>query len=455
MPEGEMSQEEQGEMENTRSDIEDTLEQDKTNMDENDVIEDGSDDETLVESDDMVDEQGDNGLLEESELTENRVMDVLDLSEPESEDMYTTGLVVVLEEADYWRVVDRQGYVYRISSSATIEVGDVLLEAQVFLDDEGNRRVELSGDKQSFDDTVVDSTGWKQAGQNIGEALFKEYAHGKSLDSIKKTQDIGRGIKQYRLEVVTEDGERKSYQYTLYGYEDTWLMPSLSYVGEKKAGEEQVQEDMAEEDMPEEDISKSTEETTSETITAGTTRRKELYTKETTTYYIEKKFLPQSDMTQGTNTWEYMTNIYVEDGAGKRQLIHKGKRNNDFIVLKTRGQRVYLKSEGWAPASERYTLGLGFLDLTDKTYKVLHNGGIVEGFVDGDVYYYFAEKQLHKLTFATGKTEAIVTLPYSIEESDLEVLQADQERIRIRLEKNKVQYYDIQLNDGVLEEIHE
>jgi len=407
--------------------------QDNQENDSNDEIPVDSQDDTIADIEED-EEAVDNEEMEGGAGTASYEGEILDLTPPDDEEVYTSGLVIIKQEEEYWRTVDRQGNVYRISTSAELNPGMVIKETYVSLDENGDRFVELTSGYTSYEDTIISQKGSGQASQEIAEKLFRQYSLGKTLESVNHIENIGSGIKRYEIDVTLENGEKTTFEFTLYGYENTWLMPSASNLNNR------MQIDTNEESNNESDA----------------VRREELYEYDEMVYYQEHELLPQSNLTQGTEIYEYMTNIYAEDGSGKRQLIHKGGRNSYYETLTQFGQRVYLKANGWEPFSEEYSAGIGFLDLTDNTYKVLYNGPIIEGMMRDDTFYFFADDKLLELSLGTAKYNSVTTLPHSINDNVfLEVISVNASTMRISIENEAVKKYEINLKESTIKEYNE
>jgi len=380
----------------------------------------------------------DNEEMEGGSGTASYEGEILDLTPPNDEEVYTSGLVIVKQEEDYWRAVDRQGNVYRISTSADLTPGMVIEETYVSLDENGDRFVELTSGYKSYQDTMISQGGPGESSQEIASKLFEQYSLGQTLESVNLIEDIGSGIKRYGIAVTLENGEKTVFEFTLYGYEDTWLMPSASNLNNR---------------MQIGTSGESNNETANE---SDMVRREEIYEYDEVVYYQEHELLPQSNLTQGTEIYEYMTNIYVEDGSGKRQLIHKGGRNSYYETMTQFGQRVYLKANGWEPFSEEYSAGIGFLDLTDNTYKVLYNGPVIEGMMQDDTFYFFADDKLLELSLGTAKYNSVTTLPHSINDDVfLEVISVNDSTMRISIENESVKKYEINLKESTIKEYNE
>jgi hypothetical protein len=420
----------------TAEDVQDNS-QDNQENDNKDEMPVDSQDETVAETE--ADEEAvDTEEMEGGVGTTSYEGEILDLTPPDDEDVYTSGLVIIKQEEDYWRAVDRQGNVYRISTSTELTPGMVIEETYVSLDDNGDRFVELTSGYTTYEDTIISQRGFSQASQEIARKLFEQYSLGQTLESANHIENIGSGIKRYGIDVTLENGEKTTFEFTLYGYEDTWLMPSASNLNNRMKidtnGEANNESDK-ESDM---------------------VRREEIYDYDEVVYYQEHELLPQSNLTQGTEIYEYMTNIYAEDGSGKRQLIHKGGRNSYYETLKQFGQRVYLKANGWEPFSEEYSAGIGFLDLTDNTYKVLYNGPIIEGMMRDDTFYFFADDKLLELSLGTAKYNSVTTLPHSINDNVfLEVISVNASTMRISIENGSVKKYEINLKESTIKEYNE
>ena len=378
--------------------------------------------------------------------TTTYVGEILDLTPPEDVNEYTTGLVIIRQEEDYWRAVDRQGNVYRIFTSAELKPGMVIEETYVSLDENEERVVELTSGYKSYNDTLINEGNIDQISQKVAEKIFAQYKLGQSLDSVKHSEDIGGGIKRYAINVTLENGEKARFEFTLYGYEDTWLLPSLSSFSnsQSESNNNIESEDKADNDT----MDDRTDDTTDN-------RREEIYSFEEISYYQEHELLPQSNLTEGTDIYEYMTNIYVQNGEDKPRLIHKGGRNSYYEVLTQFGQRIYLKESGWEPFSEEYSAGIGFLDLTDNTYKVLYNGPVIEGTMLEDTFYFFADDQLLELSLGTGKYDSVTTLPQSINSMNLEIVSVNNTTMRITIENQTVKTYEINLEESTIEEYEE
>lgn len=419
--------------------------QDDQENDSKDEIPVDSQDETTpdIEEDE---EALDNEEMEGGSGTASYEGEILDLTPPDDEEVYTSGLVIIKQEEDYWRAVDRQGNVYRISTSADLTPGMVIKETYVSLDENGDRFVELTSGYTSYQDTMISQGGVGQASQEIASKLFEQYSLGQTLESVNLIEDIGSGIKRYGIEVTLENGEKTVFEFTLYGYEDTWLMPSASNLNNR------MQIDVSGESNNETDDETDIDsENDSDMV-----RREEIYEYDEVVYYQEHELLPQSNLTQGTEIYEYMTNIYVEDGSGKRQLIHKGGRNSYYETMTQFGQRVYLKAKGWEPFSEEYSAGIGFLDLTDNTYKVLYSGPVIEGMMQDDTFYFFADDKLLELSLGTAKYNSVTTLPHSINDDVfLEVISVNDSTMRISIENESVKKYEINLKESTIKEYNE
>jgi hypothetical protein len=181
--------------------------QDDQENDSNDEIPVDSQDETTpdIEEDE---EALDNEEMEGGAGTASYEGEILDLTPPDDEEVYTSGLVIIKQEEDYWRAVDRQGNVYRISTSADLTPGMVIKETYVSLDENGDRFVELTSGYTSYQDTMISQGGVGQASQEIASKLFEQYSLGQTLESVNLIEDIGSGIKRYGIEVTLENGEK-------------------------------------------------------------------------------------------------------------------------------------------------------------------------------------------------------------------------------------------------------
>ncbi len=183
----------------------------------------------------------------DDEMMEPDEYKVLDLSDPADRQNYSTGLVFIRQEGDIWRTVDRMGNVYRVSSSYTgLVQGIVNRGATVTIDGEGNRSVSLTRDYQKYENSYVLQASKEEAPKAFAEGLLELQKTAVSdeakiddyiLQQIEVIESRGKGIVTVRMsfDVIPAVGstswgdggivEGVDYTFTLYGYEDTWILP--------------------------------------------------------------------------------------------------------------------------------------------------------------------------------------------------------------------------------------
>ncbi len=195
----------------------------------------------IGDNDDSHSEEADKGKESDSEEVIQEQYAVLDLSEPEDVDNYTSSLVFIRQEEDLWRVVDRMGRVFRVSSSYDGVKPGIVNNGATIKVEEGNPSVSLVRDYTDYDNAYILETDPEELAMNFSKALLEDQKATSSssriddytLKSADIVENIGKGIVKVRMifDVDVDSSNNDSpwangrtqdikYDYTLYGYEN-------------------------------------------------------------------------------------------------------------------------------------------------------------------------------------------------------------------------------------------
>lgn len=186
---------------------------------------------TEYDANSVTDDQGNTETGQENGETEK--------ADPQSQ-QYTTGIVAVAPEGDMWRVVDKHGKIFRVSTnSPNIGVGSVSKEVIVSIKD-GEYSLKLTTGFSKPSSPIQVQAGSDMAGSALAEKILQYYQNQKNeirSYEIKQvtSQVIGKGVQlvnvKYDVELSPssswkQTGER-SLSFPIFGYESQWLLPSM------------------------------------------------------------------------------------------------------------------------------------------------------------------------------------------------------------------------------------
>lgn len=401
--------------------------------------------EEVVEEDEEI-EEAEVEEPEEEVLLDGGEYQVLDLSEIEDPNSYETGLVFIVQEGDIWRVVDRLGNVYRVSTSYEgLVQGIVNLNASVTVDEEDNAKVSLSRDYDKYSDVFAIDV-YNTVADEFSTALLdnqKQAAGTSKIDSYTinsiSSEKIGKGIIVISLnfDVVPSDGaiswgtnpeayNNIDYTYTVYGYESTWLLPQKAPLftnvvtasgnpdNDDRSDESETEEASdGEEASNEEDDSDDSLENSSFN---GNELQRILADINGNIYYSEKELLPQSDALEGSDLYEHNIKIYEYNGATEtsRQIV-KGDKNGNYSLLKVYDNKLYLTVTSEGPSSGGALTGLSFINLGDLSYRSLYSGQVAKGTIVNDKAYVFTNDNLLEIDLENASLRIASNLPKHLE----------------------------------------
>lgn len=397
---------------------------------------------------------------EESELTNNDQEEeeiltpdeysVLETIEVEDENEYLTGLVFVLQEGDIWRVVDRLGNVYRVSTSnESVVQGIVNVDATVTRDEEGNAKVSLSRDYNKYhnyyvveteDDIARDfSTGLLEMQLNASDsAKIDSY----TINTVT-SEKIGKGIRVITMnfDVVpnaastvwgsTQEVKNNEYSYTVYGYETTWILPvkaplfkdvvmNDSVDSTDNSDQETDEEASDNESSDNQDDSSNNDGSPDNDSNSGVFNASDNQTLLADIggkiYYSEKELLPQTDQYEGTDIYEHIIRLYVYDSnTGNSRQIVKGDKNGNYSLNTIYENKMFLVVMEQTPSAGGSLVGLSYVDLDDLSYRSIYKGQVAKGITVGDKSYIFTNDNLVEIDLVNASIRISSNLPKHLE----------------------------------------
>ena len=385
-----------------------------------------------IASEDGTSEDGDSGENDElEEVVEEILMEeddyqVLDLSEVEDENSYETGLVFILQEGDIWRVVDRLGNVYRVSTSnESVAQGIVNLNASVTTDNDGNAKVSLSRDYDKYSNIYTVNVE-SSIENEFSEALLKDQqkaATSSKIDSYTinsvSSETLGKGIRVITMnfDVVPSDGasswgtnpeayKNVNYTYTIYGYETTWLLPEKPPLFANvvtASGNSEV-------------VNDTEDSNSSDGAFSANDLQRILAEVNGKVYYSEKERLPQSASLTGTDIYEHNIKIYEYNAStGNISQIVKGNKNGNYNLLKVYEGKLFLMVSEETPSAGGSLIGLSYINLKDLSYRSLYNGQVAKGITVGDKAYVFTNDNLVEIDLVNASIRIASNLPEHLE----------------------------------------
>jgi len=371
----------------------------------------------------------------EEELLETDEYQILDLSEIEDENNYETGLVFIVQEGDIWRVVDRTGNIYRVSTSSESAVqGIVNVNATVTKDKEGNAKVSLSRDYEKYENFYilkVDTNIEEEFSIGLLDMQLNASATSK-IDSYTLNQvssaNIGKGIRiiTMNFNVVASGGAIKwgssqeeitniTYTYTVYGYEKTWILPikapmykDVSALNDdenastKLATEEEVDENLISNDNGNSGISQFSANEL-QGILAEVNGK---------IYYTEKELLSQAENLIGTDIYEHSIRLFEFDtNTGNTRQIVKGEKNGNYSLIKIYDNKMFLTVMEQTPSAGGSLIGLSFINLDELSYRSIYKGQVANGINLNDKAYIFTNDNLIEIDLVNASIRIVSNLP--------------------------------------------
>ncbi len=399
-PGTEDSNDEQGEEPNT----EDNDDGDKDNMSES-------------ESDLDLDEDG---------TTQDAVSDestAIEFALPEDTTTYDTGLVFVKQEDDIWRVVDRMGNVYRVSTSYTpISAGTVAEVAHVSENEDGDVQVELEQGFIQHENAVVIEGNPDVIPREFVTDLLNQTTSildYRIRDVSVKTRGKGMLVVTMKYDVKPEnvDGEWPSvdesnytqlmkYQFVVYGYDTTWVIPTYPSLIDGSVLDDGHDTSVNRNQSP----SSDSQQVDSTDTSSAEGKQIVLYEAGNKHYYYVQEKEKQSQRLQGSNIYEY-TSILYSESDGKRLPLTSGLKNTDYKVLKVQNGHIYLLQEAWEPNSESFPSGIGVIDIEANSYNRLHQGPVKEAATTSQNIYLFGTDALYAIDVVNSRLLTIADLP--------------------------------------------
>lgn len=166
----------------------------------------------------------------------NSAIGLLSDAPSDSQEPYITDIVVVAPDETMWRVVDKYGRIFRISTNSTnVSIGSISKKVEV-TPSETDYDLKLTTGFSKNNDVLFKEVPAEQAGQAIATALFDDYQKNQKLIdtySIKHLtqRSIGKGIQIIDLTYTfksTQDAsstEERFLTFALFGYDTYWVLP--------------------------------------------------------------------------------------------------------------------------------------------------------------------------------------------------------------------------------------
>lgn len=424
---------------NTKDDIsnnsEDNDEDTETNTSNNDISSEDNQAEDVVDnldSDNANEDVTDSDItIDEQGTTKAQSIEdwsAIEYTEPEDTTTYDTGLVFVKQEGDLWRVVDRMGNVYRVSTSYTpIAPGTIADVAHVSENEEGDVGVELEyGFTQHKDAVVLEGNPDKIPREFVTDLLeqttsIEDY---RIRDVAVTTRGKGMLIVTMKYDVKPKnvDGEWPSvdesnytqlmkYQFVVYGYDTTWVIPTYPSLLDGSVLDDG--HDTAVNRNGNKTSSNQSQQGSGANTTSTSGKQIDIYKTGKNHYYYVQEKEKQSQQLQGTNVYEYTSIIYSEKD-GKRLPLTSGMKNTDYNVLKIQDGYIYLMQEGWEPNSESFPSGIGVIDIADNSYNRMYQGPVKEAATTSQNIYLFGTDSLLAIDVADNRLVTVADLPESL-----------------------------------------
>lgn len=197
----------------------------------------------------------------------------------------------------------------------------------------------------------------------------------------------------YLWGIPDDDGyvRGRTFSYTLYGAENTWLSTDdfYLYLGEDGQWPERP-----------------------ETLYTPTGMQKVIYEDDEWSYYSDGIMLPRQKESQITDLTEYIGTINrIKRDTGESEQIYKGDKNTDYYYFAHHSDKIYILSHAWTPFSESYPGYFGVLNTKTKKYTRLIEGNVVRATLVGDQGYLFANDQLIEIDLKSASLRSVCQLP--------------------------------------------
>ncbi len=420
---------------------------------------------------------------------------VLDLSQPEDPDNYTSSLVFIRQEDDIWRVVDRTGRVLRVFSSYDGAKPGIVNNGATVEVKEGIPSVSIIRDYTSYDNAYVLETDPEALAENFSKALLEaqKAVSGKSqiseytLKSAQIVETIGKGIVKIQMtfDVLVDTSMSDSpwgsgsvenivYDYTLYGYETTWILPvkeplynsvpENESASQEEREEADVSNDSSDTDSNESDSSESdtnndnqaVDETDDEShVIVVTDLKVDIGELKGVTVFYEKVLLPQSEAFSGTDIYEHNVNLKLRKD-GIESTVVKGEKNGTYEWLAGYDSKAYLFNQIHVPASEVVYSGISMVNIEDGAYRTIYNGAVAKGVLLDDRYYVFGNDNLFEINLVNNSLRIAAVLPMHLDfsQDSLRVVEMKDQIMTLEItDSDSVTKYEINVSNGEMKEI--
>ena len=327
---------------------------------------------------------------------------------------YETRLVFITKQGENWLVVDDKGLIHEVNYSADdVAPGSVCDYGLVTETSPGEYEVVLNYPYISTYAPKVHAS-YEDAAAAYAELILKNLVYngdpGYAVSEYNlKSVEVRKAYNQGRLDVFMSfdvkplqgafywgipesDGfvRNRSFSFTIYGAEDTWLAVDALYPY----------------------LEDGKWPTPSETQYTPIGIQKVIYEDDEWSYYSDGIMLPQTEALKEANLTEYSGTINrINRNSGEIEQLYRGDRNTDYKLFTKNADKIYILSDTWVPFSEGRPSYFGVLDLETKEYKQLIEGMVIRGTVKDDKGYLFADDKIMEIDLETSTTRNISVLP--------------------------------------------
>jgi len=401
---------------------------------------------------------------------------VLDLSEPDNLKSYNTGLVFILQEDDLWRVVDRQGRIYRVTTSYDgVAAGMVNHNATVTLDEDGNPSVSLVRDYTKYDQPIILTTTKDEAATSFAQYLLKAQQDTTGLDHIDNYQinrvtvnkSLGKGIIEVEMNFdvmihkvpadshwkVDEQGNKLgiSYTFTLYDYDENWILPLVEPLYKQLQVVDEASIDSEETSIDSEESSIDSDEEVLDPSNQGETSTSDQLEESRTLLAAYGKNqlevvhtpLAQSSEMIDAGLVEYQGQLVINKG-NEDTYLYEAVKYGDYQLITVYRSKVYLYNLATPPASEVVNTGLSVVDMETETYRTLYTGAVESGSLVGDKFFVFGNDNLFKLDLVNNSLQILTVLPkhldFNLDLVSITDISNNMLTVKIVTDENEVNY---------------
>jgi len=403
-------------------------------LDSNDNQENPAEDASITEGESSKDETVESSLSQEEandkafveKLLETNEYSAIDLKEPDDLTSYVSGLVFILQEDDIWRVVDRLGKIYRISTSHVGLVQGVVNNGAIVATDSDEKvNVSLGKEYTSFENSNILNASVDDVAKEFSEKLLlqqiesdeKSKISSYTLNSAEVIEKTGKGILTIKMNFDVKPEKNASlwgdtdvngfvtnidYTYTLYGYDGTWILPIkkplyldyyLKYIASGNTNDAAAT------------VSNTDKDNAGNLNTFLASENQTVLSRLDETYlYMEKVTLSQND--------EYEMKLYTYNSGNENVVgVTDGLTNGNYEVITSFGNKVYLYVIETSPSAEDIISGVAVVDMGNDTYRNLYVGRIEKGDTLKDKSYIFTNENLIEINLITNSLRIVAVLP--------------------------------------------